>query len=80
MVDSNLSGGDVQALSTDATPPPRGHSRFTIGLMLDVAKVLADHGYPPFTAPAEFVELQQHLFHLLHGRERGDPMCHGGSR
>ncbi|MGH3599120.1 MAG: hypothetical protein ACRDQH_02390 [Pseudonocardiaceae bacterium] len=50
--------------------------RFTFGLTLDVARVLADHGYPDMSAlaadgnPADFVDLQQALFRFIYGSER----------
>lgn len=46
--------------------------RFTIGLVLDVARVLEQHGYPGFRGPfaadnaADLVELQQALFAFLY--------------
>lgn len=40
--------------------------RFTHGLMLDVASVLTDHGYPPVRAGRDWVELQQALFRFLY--------------
>lgn len=60
------------------SPPPvrQGTDRFTRGLVIDVARVLEAHGYGPFTGGGSYVEVQQHLFHLLHG-EPGDG-CTGG--
>jgi hypothetical protein len=58
------------------TPDARPESRFTFGLTLDVAKVLEAHGYDRFDGP-QFVELQQHVFVLLHG-DAGD-RCTGRS-
>ena len=52
---------------TDGLAPaagPDGDRRFTIGLVLDVARTLEAHGYESFES-RDFVELQQHLFHLL---------------
>jgi hypothetical protein len=40
--------------------------RFTIGLALDVAAVLARHGYPPVTRGADLLRLQQALFTLIY--------------
>lgn len=45
--------------------------RFTYGLVWDVARVLADHGFPDLTNPAvarggDFVELQQALFRFIY--------------
>jgi hypothetical protein len=58
------------------TPDQRPESRFTFGLILDVAKVLEAHGYERFDGQ-QFVELQQHLFVLLHGDV--DDRCTGRS-
>ena len=85
MVESKLPVGDVKASSmSDTTSAPSGQPagdpRFTFGLALDVARVLAEHGYPAFTAGAELVELEMHLLHLLHGHELGYRMCPGGAR
>lgn len=52
--------------------------RFTFGLVLDVAAVLEQHGYPAFRGPfaadnaADLVELQQALFAFFYigGGER----------
>ncbi|QDY10231.1 hypothetical protein FJK98_26355 [Micromonospora sp. HM134] len=46
-------------------------SRFTFGLVHDVAQVLAAHGYPPMTGPydgcgADLLALQQALFSLIY--------------
>jgi hypothetical protein len=60
-----------------ADPPP-GAERFTIGLMVDVARMLEQHGYPPLTAARDLLELQVHLFHFLHGDPAGT--CWGGAR
>lgn len=48
-------------------PRPDDDPRFTIGLALDVAKVLADHDYAPVTNGRDFLELQQALFGFLYG-------------
>jgi hypothetical protein len=55
---------------TDPTPGRADDPRFTLGLTLDVIAVLVSHGYEPFDA-ARFIELEQHLFCLLH-RGPGD--------
>lgn len=55
------------------TPPDQDH-RFTFGLVLDVAKVLAAHDYPPITADiydgngADLFDLQTALFRFLYAR------------
>jgi hypothetical protein len=41
-------------------------ARFTVGLALDVAAVLAGHGYPPITTGADLLRLQLALFNLIH--------------
>lgn len=48
-------------------PLPDEDPRFNIGLMVDVAKVLTDHGYPPVTNGLDLVDLQQALFRFLYG-------------
>lgn len=51
-------------------PRPADDSRFTIGLLIDVAEVLARHGYDDVSKPEharDFVELQQTLFGFLYG-------------
>lgn len=40
--------------------------RFTIGLAVDVAKVLQEHGYPQIVGGRDFLELQQALFRFLY--------------
>ncbi|RGC66410.1 hypothetical protein C5N14_23725 [Micromonospora sp. MW-13] len=53
-------------------PRPADDPRFTFGLALDVAQVLAAHGYPAMAEPydgcgADLVDLQQALFSLIYG-------------
>ena len=45
-------------------------SRFTVGLALDVAAVLARHGYPPVATGADLLHLQQALFTLIYQEHR----------
>jgi hypothetical protein len=47
-------------------PRPKEDARFTFGLLLDVAEVLARHGYPAFTDGADLVHLQQGLFTTIY--------------
>ncbi|GGO46420.1 hypothetical protein GCM10012287_16700 [Streptomyces daqingensis] len=47
-------------------PRPKEDPRFTVGLALDVAAVLEQHGYPKFIAGRDFLELQQALFGFLY--------------
>jgi hypothetical protein len=55
---------------TPTYPLPRPDTgadrRFTIGLVLDVADVLARHGYPPPTCGADLIRLQQALFTTIY--------------
>jgi hypothetical protein len=44
--------------------------RFTIGLALDVAAVLARHGHPPISTGADLRRLQQTLFTLIYQENR----------
>jgi hypothetical protein len=47
-------------------PDTATDERFTIGLVLDVADVLARHGYPPPACGADPVRLQQALFTAIY--------------
>jgi hypothetical protein len=47
-------------------PATNDDVRFSLGLALDVAAVLPRHGYPPLTAGADLVRLQQALFGLIY--------------
>jgi hypothetical protein len=47
-------------------PADGADARFTIGLALDVAAVLARHGYPPLTTGADLLRLQHALFTLIY--------------
>lgn len=47
-------------------PRPHDDPRFTLGLALDVAKVLHEHGYPQITSGLDLVDLQQALFRFLY--------------
>ena len=57
-------------MTTPAYPIPRpgtgSDTRFTVGLTLDVADVLARHGYPPLTTGADLRRLQQALFTTIY--------------
>jgi hypothetical protein len=56
--------------ATPAYPLPRpatnNDTRFSLGLALGIAAVLTRHGYPPLTAGADLVRLQQALFSLIY--------------
>lgn len=51
-------------------PIPRPHTgddaRFTIGLAIDVAAVIAAQGYPQITTGHDLVRLQQALFTMIY--------------
>jgi hypothetical protein len=47
--------------------PADDDPRFTIGLTIDVAKVLEQRGYPPVRTGRDLVELQQALYGFLYG-------------
>jgi hypothetical protein len=69
-------------MSTDDTRPEPaenqpGDPRFTKGLVLDVVKVLQEHGYEPVSA-GQVVELQLHVWFFLHGD--ASSRCQGGRR
>ena len=46
-------------------------ARFTMGLVIEVARVLEAHGYGPLRDGRPYVELQQHLLYFLHGEPGG---------
>ncbi|MFF4524188.1 hypothetical protein [Streptomyces bluensis] len=51
-------------------PPTSGEDpRFCFGLLIDVAKVLEQHGYPPITSGRDLLELQMALFTYLYAAE-----------
>jgi hypothetical protein len=51
---------------------PDEDRRFTFGLTIDVAKVLAEHGYEPITDGGDLVALQQALYGFLYApKEEG---------
>lgn len=49
-------------------PAPTDDPRFTMGLLIDVVKVLEQHGYPQITHGLDLVDLQQALFSFLYRR------------
>jgi len=67
---------DSDTVEEPSDPAPASTRRFTVGLILDVAKVVESHGYGPFGG-RDFVELRQHLLHLLHS---DDGRCTGRAR
>jgi hypothetical protein len=68
---------DCGASSTRPLEDPR----LTLGLVLDVARVLEAHGFDGIAGDGRaVVELSLHLRHLLHGHEAGWGECVGGAR
>ncbi|MEC3974592.1 hypothetical protein [Amycolatopsis sp. H20-H5] len=53
-------------------PAPDNDPRFTFGLLLDVADVLARRGYPMVTG-LDLVELRQTLFRFLYLADDTEP-------
>lgn len=53
-------------MSAYPIPRPEEDPRFTVGLVMDVAKVLAEHGFPPVTDGGDLVRLQQALFGFVY--------------
>lgn len=50
-------------------PQPAGDPRFTFGLVINVAEVLEEHGFPKLQG-LDHVYLQQALFNFLYERTR----------
>ena len=59
-----MSGERTYPLARPADDP-----RFNLGLLVDVARVLAEHGYPQISEGRDIVELQQALFGFLYAKE-----------
>lgn len=49
-----------------ARPTSSDDPRFTLGLIYDVGKVLAAHGYPPIVTGADHTRLGQALFNAIY--------------
>lgn len=47
-------------------PAPADDRRFTLGLVFDVVKILAEHGYPKITCGGDLVALQQALYGFIY--------------
>lgn len=58
-----------------AYPLPRTENdpRFTLGLVIDVIRVLQEHGYPTIECGPDVVELQRALFGFLYERPEVQP-------
>lgn len=61
-------GTDVPAYPVSR--PDGIDDRFTVGLALDVAAVLARHGYPPLSTGSDLLRLQHALFALIYQESR----------
>lgn len=48
-------------------PRPADDPEFNVGLLIDVAKVFTEHGYPPIREGADIVKLRQALFSFVYG-------------
>ena len=48
-------------------PRPEDDPNFNLGLIIDVSKVLTDHGYPAIHQGGDIVRLQQALFGFIYG-------------
>ncbi len=68
MLPSEQSTRDGDVVSDRNYPLPRldDDPRFNMGLLIDVRKVLTEHGYPPITTGRDIVELQLALFGFLY--------------
>lgn len=62
-------------MSNYPLPRPADDARFTFGLIYEVGKLLAEHGYPPIADGADHVRLQQALFGFIYAdtNSGGDP-------
>jgi hypothetical protein len=66
---------DTPATVTSApaypVPAPEGGDdpRFCFGLTYDIAKILAQYGYPPVLHGRDFFRLQQALFRFIYRQE-----------
>lgn len=60
------------AQRTYPLPAPADDPRFTHGLLFDVARVLAEHGYPKVEHGLDLVDLQAALFGFLYTDGRLD--------
>ena len=57
---------DTTAPAYPIRQPTDPDHRFTVGLALDVAAVLARHGYPPVVTGSDLLRLQTALFTLIY--------------
>ncbi|GIE79059.1 hypothetical protein Aph02nite_50090 [Actinoplanes philippinensis] len=66
MASHDLSTGTAAEPAVYPMPAPGDDARFTVGLTIDVGKVLTEHGYPPIRSGADYVRLQSALFDFLY--------------
>jgi hypothetical protein len=60
-------GGSTRQAAVYPIPRPQhDDSRFTVGLVLDLAAVLTRHGYPPAATGTDLLHLQQALFTTIY--------------
>ena len=71
MSDDNLQASVAPVRQYPVVDPGPNDRRFNLGLMIDVIKVLEDHGYPPITGGDDYVDLQLSLFQFIYRREAG---------
>ncbi|MCM4085204.1 hypothetical protein [Paractinoplanes hotanensis] len=62
----NSPPGPGPAYPLERPGPDRDDARFTIGLLLEVAAVLQQHGYPPLVAAADLTRLHRALFTTIY--------------
>jgi hypothetical protein len=67
--DDDLQAPAVPARQYPVADPGTSDPRFNLGLMVDVIKVLEDHGFPPIVGGADYVELQLALFQFIYRGE-----------
>lgn len=60
---------ETKAVRAYPLPRPAEDPRFNLGLTADIARVIAEHGYPEITEGRDIVELQQALFGFLYAKE-----------
>ncbi|MFJ9842040.1 hypothetical protein ACIRYZ_16490 [Kitasatospora sp. NPDC101155] len=69
-MDSTSAGlAPAPAPATYPLPAPDDDPRFTFGLVLDVAKALEAHGYPPVASGPDLLNLRQALFRFLYSQD-----------
>jgi hypothetical protein len=62
--------GEARAYPLGEPTAAEDDTRFTIGLLRDVADVLERHGYPPVRAALDTVDLRQALYSFIYVQGR----------